>query len=132
MTIEQLKRNSLFKLCSAKEQVFLIRYAETERDTLQAIKDAYGYTQNLQAARMSLRLQNKPILRRLLMILDGEHLPTREEVISEAWNLAVSSESENIKRDCIDLTADLSGFKSNPEKLAEEKHRKSILNSIEV
>lgn len=94
MTHEDLKKHSLFSMCSVQEQLFLLTYLSTRGDISKSISVAFPSVQNIQ--RKAILLQKNETISALLAFIDGEDIPTAEAIRKLVWKTMRNSTNEYI------------------------------------
>ena len=83
MTLAQLTVHPLYEMCTAQERRFLDLYTTTKGDMAEAIKQTWTNTKDVW--RKSRTLQRNDTIAALLDYIDGEDIPTRDQILKTVW-----------------------------------------------
>lgn len=129
MNVDQLKRHPLFLMCTEKEQLFLSVFVETAGDMLQAIKSSYEMTGKA-ALNQARKLQKRSTVVALLDEINGQTLPTKEDLVKECWRHVRRATTPYVALKGIEIIAILEGYKVKPT--AEDERQDRIKEAEEL
>lgn len=131
MHIEELKRHKLFGLCTPKEQEFLVAYCRTGGDIEAAVRKAFARVGDRKIWYKARELQSRPIVRQLIMVLDGQYKPSLDEVIQLAWQNAQVFRTEANRQAATELVTDLCRYRDGVDGEPDQRKLAAALQKFE-
>lgn len=113
MTVQELEKHRLYKLCTIREQTFLLSYLTTRGDMAKAILIGWPNCKSVPA--MAKKLQNNETVAVVLAMIDGEEMPTKESLTRLLWHTINTTKNPSIIIKGAEQIAELEGYNDDPE-----------------
>lgn len=109
MTLDELKKHPIYTGLSPQQRIYVVARC-LGKDTLGAAKEAWQCNNDASFEAMANRAEKNANVRWCINEFHGGNLPTRDEVIKQAWKISVAASEFKDKINALKLVADLSGF----------------------
>lgn len=102
------KSTPLYAVLDAEQQRFVDLYAKYE-DSRLAAQMAFDLKEKAACTTMSLKMQSIPAIHKLMSMIDGEYMPTKNDYVQELWKFIKNNDSTAKVQAC-QLGAELQGY----------------------
>jgi hypothetical protein len=113
MTLDELQKHATFTGLSKQQKLYVVARC-LGKDKIEAAKEAWQCANDASAEASANRADRNGNIKWCIQEFQGGNLPTRDDVIKQAWEISKAASDFNHKINALKLVANLSGFEAAP------------------